>query len=196
MTNHEDAPSRERMHFLDRVRIVLEDFPSTGWILDLGGGGEGVIGLLKGRNVVAIDRRESELDEAPAGPLKIVMDARELRFRDASFQHATAFFTMCYVSRDDHEAVLREVWRVLAPGGELRIWDVVFPERLPTGEDILVIPVVVELPHARVETAYGVKWASEDRDLRHYETLARMIGFELVRCHEDHPALFLHLKKP
>jgi SAM-dependent methyltransferase len=184
------------MHFLEQVRVVLEDFPSTGWILDLGGGGEGVIGLLKGRDVVAIDRRESELDEAPAGPLKIVMDARELRFRDASFQHVTAFFTMCYVSRDDHEAVLREAWRVLAPGGELRIWGVVFPESLPAGKDILVIPVVVELPDARVDTAYGVKWTSEERDLVHYEGLARLIGFELVSCREDPPALFLHLKKP
>ena len=37
-----------------------------GSILDIGGGGEGVIGRLYGRQVVAIDNRQEELDEAAA----------------------------------------------------------------------------------------------------------------------------------
>ena len=37
-----------------------------GSILDIGGGGEGVIGRLYGRQVVAIDNRQEELDEARA----------------------------------------------------------------------------------------------------------------------------------
>lgn len=36
-----------------------------GSILDIGGGGEGVIGLLYGSQVTAIDNRQEELDEAP-----------------------------------------------------------------------------------------------------------------------------------
>ena len=35
-------------------------------MLDIGGGGEGVIGRLYGRQVVAIDNRQEELDEARA----------------------------------------------------------------------------------------------------------------------------------
>lgn len=41
-------------------------------ILDLGGGGEGVIGLIYGGQVTAIDNRQEELDEAPKGPVKLV----------------------------------------------------------------------------------------------------------------------------
>jgi len=45
--------------------------------LDIGGGGEGVIGQMKGKQVIAIDPNRRELEEAADGPLKIVMDARE-----------------------------------------------------------------------------------------------------------------------
>ena len=40
----------------------------TGSVLDIGGGGEGIIGRLYGKNVTAIDIRQEELDEAPEGP--------------------------------------------------------------------------------------------------------------------------------
>ena len=62
-------------------------------ILDLGGGGEGVIGLIYGGQVTAIDNRQEELDEAPKGPVKLVMDAAALAFAGGSFQTVTAFFS-------------------------------------------------------------------------------------------------------
>ena len=61
----------ERFDWFERVELDLQDFPSQGWVLDIGGGGEGVIGRLKGSAVVAIDLYKQELEEAPAGPLKI-----------------------------------------------------------------------------------------------------------------------------
>ena len=39
----------------------------TGSILDVGGGGEGIIGRLYGEQVIAIDNCQEELDEAPDG---------------------------------------------------------------------------------------------------------------------------------
>jgi exopolyphosphatase/guanosine-5'-triphosphate,3'-diphosphate pyrophosphatase len=66
-------------------------------VLDIGGGGEGVIGRLKGRDAVAVDIRKEELEEAVDGPLKIIMDARDLKFLDESFHTATAFFSMMYI---------------------------------------------------------------------------------------------------
>lgn len=47
----------------------------NGSILDVGGGGEGVIGRLYGQSVTAIDNCREELDEAPCGCRKLVMDA-------------------------------------------------------------------------------------------------------------------------
>lgn len=71
----------------------------AGPILDLGGGGEGVIGLIYGGQVTAIDNRQEELDEAPEGPVKLVMDAAALAFADGSFQTVTAFFSLMYMDR-------------------------------------------------------------------------------------------------
>jgi hypothetical protein len=78
--------------FLNTVDIELPPVFGTGYVLDIGGGGEGVIGRMEGLQVVAIDTREDELLEAPEGPLKVVMDARDLQFLDGTFFAATAFF--------------------------------------------------------------------------------------------------------
>ena len=39
---------------LEEQTVVLDDFPADGWILDIGGGGEAVIGQLKRTQVIAI----------------------------------------------------------------------------------------------------------------------------------------------
>lgn len=87
-----------------------------GSILDIGGGGEGVIGRLYTDQVTAIDNRQEELDEAPGGYRKLLMDAGALAFADASFDHVTAFYALMYVEKDQHEKVVREACRRPAPG--------------------------------------------------------------------------------
>ena len=70
--DHGERPAPERLHRYARQTIVLEDFAADGYILDIGGGGEGIIGQLKPAQVVAIDLSARELLGAPAGPLKNV----------------------------------------------------------------------------------------------------------------------------
>ncbi|MCR5811793.1 MAG: class I SAM-dependent methyltransferase [Lachnospiraceae bacterium] len=94
-----------------------------GHILDIGGGGEGVIGRVYGPLVTAIDNSPEELAEAPEGFEKLVMDACNMRFPDASFDHVTAFYSFLFISKDRHAQVISEITRVLRPGGELHIWD-------------------------------------------------------------------------
>ena len=55
-----------------------------------------MIGLLKGKQVVAIDSNQDELIEAADGPLKIIMDATRLEFLDDSFNLVTAFYFQGY----------------------------------------------------------------------------------------------------
>jgi hypothetical protein len=43
-------------HRVEPQSLTLKPVETPGWILDLGGGGEGVIGRLCGERVVAIDR--------------------------------------------------------------------------------------------------------------------------------------------
>ena len=54
----------DNYYLFEQVELEVKDFESKGFILDIGGGGEGVIGRLKGKDVVAIDLRIEELEEA------------------------------------------------------------------------------------------------------------------------------------
>ena len=47
--------------------MIILEHELEGSILDIGGGGEGTIGRLYGTQVIAIDNRQEELDEAPEG---------------------------------------------------------------------------------------------------------------------------------
>jgi hypothetical protein len=116
MSDHHHI-DQERIFFLEPQEVSLTDLDGAGFILDIGGGGEGVIGRLKGAQVVAIDANRRELAEAPPGPLRIVMDARELQFLDGTFAAATSFFTLMFVRPADHAQVFEEVLGAAARRG-------------------------------------------------------------------------------
>ncbi len=179
-----------------RLEVVVPDFPAEGLILDIGGGGEGVIGQLKGRQVVAIDLSKRELDEAPGRPLlKIVMDARDLKFVDASFPTVTVFFTFMYIDPADHDKVVREIRRVLEPGGRLLVWDPIFPDKRDAAQENILFPLHVKLPQKEITTGYGVRFR-EGQGAGHFVDLAEKAGFELVSRRNEAGWFFLELRKP
>ena len=188
--------SEDRVFFLEKQEITVNDFDATGYILDIGGGGEGVIGRLKGEQVIAIDPNRRELEGAAAGPLKIIMDARDLQFLDATFSVATSFFTLMYVKGADHEKVFREVFRVLKSGGRFLIWDVALPQCLDQDKDGVAFYVTVKLPHAEIDTGYGCYWSEEEQNLPYYRRLAANAGFQIVAQREEEQLFFLELRKP
>ncbi|MHA2041870.1 MAG: hypothetical protein ACW975_08405, partial [Candidatus Thorarchaeota archaeon] len=90
MSDHHSEIDMSEVYQLPHQQVSLSDFPSDEeWILDIGGGGEGIIGRLKGRQVVAIDKRRPELEGTSSDALKLVMDARELQFLEKSFGTVT-----------------------------------------------------------------------------------------------------------
>ena len=193
----EHHPSEERVFFLKRQEVSVKDFDARGYVLDVGGGGEGVIGQLKGAQVIAIDPNRRELEEAAPGPLKIVMDARELQFLDCAFGAATAFFALMYVKSGDHEKVFGEVFRVLAPGGTFRVWDAVLTPR-PDGvsQDIVAVRLLVKLPDAEISTGYGTRWPRQTQDMGYYVQLAESVGFCVRAREQNGHVLYLELQKP
>ena len=56
----------------------MKPVTADSFILDLGGGGEGIVGKLNGRQVVAIDTSVEELQETKNDAWKVVMDATDL----------------------------------------------------------------------------------------------------------------------
>jgi ubiquinone/menaquinone biosynthesis C-methylase UbiE len=172
------AIDETQMFVIDQQVIHVEDdYRDEDLLLDLGGGGEGVVGQLRGRQVVAIDSRREELDESAEGPIKVVANAKELPFLDESFDAATAFFFLMYVPAEDRAAVLKEAHRVLRPGGKLRIWDVMIPARDGRTQQMFVVPVRAELPGRTVETGYGVPWAGREMSGESITQLAQAAGF-------------------
>ena len=197
MEDHHPEISEDRLFFFEREEIIVDDFDATGFILDIGGGGQGVIGKLKGEQVIAIDPSKRELEGAAAGPLKIIMDATNLQFLDGTFSTAASFYTLMYIKgTDDHKKAFSEVFRVLTPDGRLLIWDAVFPPRFDEDKDIAVFPLTVQLPDEEIDAGYGVLWPEEGRDMSYYVGLAKNAGFEVVSQRESGQMFFLELRKP
>lgn len=164
--------------FLDSVDIELPPLTANGYVLDIGGGGEGVIGRIEGLQVVAIDCREDELVEAPEGPLKIVMDARALQFLDGTFCAATAFFSLMYFDDETGlQAAMAEVFRALKPGGLLHIWDVDTSICSESNKPLFAVRLRYIVNGIAIETAYGRPWPTHKRDREYYRDLATAAGF-------------------
>jgi SAM-dependent methyltransferase len=178
-----EHPAIDKEHmFLAEQQIVpvTDSFRDDDLILDLGGGGEGIIGQLRGRQVIAVDMRKQELEDCAPGPIKVVADAKELPFLDEAFDAITAFFFFMYVPESDRASILAEAYRVLRPGGQCTIWDAMIPSRGERTQDIFIVPVKAELPDRTIETGYGVRWEGREMSVGDVTQMAQSVGFIVV----------------
>jgi len=197
MSEQSEKPLEERYYVYERQLVAVDDFSSSGHILDIGGGGEGIIGLLKGQDVIAIDVNRRELEEAAEGALKVVMDARDLQFLDGAFNTATAFFSLMYLKESaDHRKVFDEVFRVLRPGGRFLIWDSNISERPDVPQPSYVVMLTVRVKEQEIETGYGQAWPAEAHDLLFYQELAKEAGFQIDGYETEGHFFSLRLQKP
>lgn len=172
--------------------VTLTPIVTEGFILDLGGGGEGIIGRLNGCQVIAIDNKHEELKETKNESVHLVMDARALAFPQSSFATVTSFFTLMYLGDRDLPTVFREVFRVLKAGGRFLIWDVRIPCRVRDEPGFGVV-LTVSLPDVNITTGYGVRWAEKAQDLHQIKTLASQAGFRAVTDWVADEVFFLEL---
>lgn len=164
--------------FLKPQSIELSPLETDGLILDIGGGGEGIIGKLNGRQVVAIDVSEKELEETQNEALKVVMDATDLKFLPNSFDVCTSFFAFMYIPKKKHLKVFEEAYRVLQNKGRFLIWDVRIP-KLDERHNKFVVPLKLQLPNEKVETGYGVKLQTQD--IEHFKKLAQKTKIKITQ---------------
>lgn len=190
---HQKIDEKEIIRY-DRQVVTVTDFPAEGHIVDIGGGGEGVIGQLKPKQTIAVDLIKRELEQSPPGPLKIVMDARELKFLDNAIPTLTAFYCLMYVAEADHVKVFSEAYRVLAPGGRLLIWEAMTPRK--EGEKKWALfPLTVNLPGKQIKTGYGVPLGDHPHDLAYFFRLGTSVGFQSVASREQGQHFYLEMRK-
>lgn len=185
--------------FTDAARMVetqvieLEPLAVDGLVLDIGGGGEGVIGRLMGRQVVAIDRSRSELEETTNEALKLEMDATDLKFLDGSFDAVTSFYTFMYMDYETHRKVLGEAHRVLRRGGALHVWDVAM-EPNAAGKPYILVSIEARLPGETIKASYGHR---QDKllTIESLSALGEEAGFTVAESRRLQDSFYLMLRK-
>ena len=188
-------PIVRKVYFIDTHQVRLTPIETQGLILDIGGGGEGTIGLLNGKKVVAIDPSLKELEETENESLKIVMDARDLKFLPESFDVATSFFTMLFIDNSDHPKVFQEIHRILKPEGRFLILDTDIPDDL-THDMGFGIKLEISLPDRKVNTSY-VRGKADDKgqSLLYFEQLGAKTGFKNLKSCAEGSVFFIELIK-
>lgn len=160
MINHKIDCSR--IFAIKEQKVDLSNIKLEGLILDIGGGGEGVIGQFKKDQVIAIDHNKRELEEAPEGGVKIIMDADKLKFLDNTFDTVTSFFTLMYIPKSEHKKIFEEIYRVLKKDGHLVFWDVIIPKRENKIHEMFSLPLKIKIDDKELDTGYGVFWGKKE----------------------------------
>lgn len=186
----------KRLHRIEQQYVDISDMELQGRVLDIGGGGEGIIGQLKEEGVISIDPSREELEEAPCNTIKIVMSAEDLKFIDETFDTVTSFFTLMYINAEVHDKVIREAYRVLKTGGSFIIWDAVIPARNSAQKDIYVIPLQVKMKEDHiVDTGYGVLWTNRTQDMDYYMDICVKTGFKVTESRRSEDTYMIRLVK-
>lgn len=172
--------------------IELSPIETGGFILDIGGGGEGIIGKLNGKQVIAVDTNERELLGTQNEALKVVMDATNLQFLPESFDVCTAFFSLMYIPNDKHLNVFEEAHRVLKNGGKFLMWDVRIQEKRGDYKAFLV-RLKVRLPNEETKAGYGVKWQTQN--IEYFKKLAQKTKFKITSEWSKGEIFYLEMSK-
>lgn len=170
----------------------IENIPDLrGRILDVGGGGECIIGRFFGNRVIAIDNRQEELDEAPDVCEKRVMDAAFLCFDAETFDTITFFYSLMYMDLDTQKQAMKEAARVLTSKGNLYVWDTDISSAFP---EPYVVQLEIPIGPETIHTAYGIV----KKDLQNSNSITAVAlssGLRLQETRKEEGHFCLHFAK-
>jgi ubiquinone/menaquinone biosynthesis C-methylase UbiE len=170
-------------------KINLQEISGRGLILDIGGGGEGLVSRIEGDRVCALDIRMSEIREAQIHGHSsnwFVADGATLCFKDEVFDIVTLWFSLGYMSDWSTKlAVLESAYRVLKKNGRLSIMACHIPESI----ERLIFWASFTLPDGTLsKTGYGVIGGQNQTCPRVLQIITKA-GFK-KHIHEDHNEWF------
>lgn len=170
-------------------QITLKRLNPEGLILDIGGGGEGLVSRIEGKRVCALDIRMSEIREAQihGAPANwIVGDGRNLGFSNSSFDEVTLWFSLGYMRNwDTKRRVLEEARRVLKEQGSISI----MATKIPESTEEFVFWAHFILPDGTVsKTGYGVR-GNQGQTMESVIKLLEKLEFKILSA-VDHEAWF------
>ena len=178
-------------HETKKQHVDLSGAHFAGRILDVGGGGEGIISRHSKGRVIAIDKRADELAETPDFGTKIVMDACELGFIDEYFDTITCFYTLMYMDLLQIRKFLKEAYRVSKTGAKFWIWGAVISAPGEASADVFVAQLEVKISEEQmVTTGYGVEW-SREQSFHTIKNMCEECGFDYEDGAEDEESFFL-----
>lgn len=169
--------------------IELERLPGDGLVLDIGGGGEGLVSRIEGDRVCALDIRMSEIREAQIHGHSsnwVVADGTRLCFDEGVFDTVTLWFSLGYMSDwKTKRAVLESAYRALKRDGRLSI----IASHVPDSGASLIFWAKFTLPDGTVsKTGYGVR-GGQNQTLPRILELVTEIGFDNHQ-YDDHGEWF------
>ena len=173
------------------MKLTLEK-ELCGSILDIGGGGEGIIGRLYKSSVTAVDNMQEELDEAPDCCKKLLMNAEALSFADESFDNVTFFYSLMYMSTEVKAKAVAEAYRVLKKGGRLAVWDTEVKSAYP---DAFSVELDIALPEETIHTEYGIIGTDIAQSAKTVSEICLASGFNPLEHAENAGNFYLVLKK-
>jgi ubiquinone/menaquinone biosynthesis C-methylase UbiE len=161
--------------------IAFKRLLGNGLVLDVGGGGEGIVSRIEGSRVCAVDVNLNEIREARiygSSPQWLASSGDSLPFRREVFETATLWFSLDYMARwEMKRAVIDEAFRVLKKKGSLSVMSA----RIVCREERFVLMLHYALPDGSVyETGYGV-WGNQGQTLEKISDVVEQAGFKLTR---------------
>lgn len=176
---------------MTEILNIKLDRSLKGKILDIGGGGECIIGQIYREQVIAIDNSQEELDEAPDVCTKMLMDATALHFGACEFDHVTAFYSLMYMTKEEQRNAIKEAYRVLKSNGKFHIWDTVIPSAYP---DPFTVCLDIDANGTMVHTTYGIV-KTDGQEMELFISMCQEAGMTLLKKAENNTQFYLQFSK-
>lgn len=166
-------------------RIELRRLPRSGQIIDVGGGGEGLVSRIGGARVCAVDIDMNKIREAQIHGFSsqwILAGAQTLPLKDSSFDTATLWFSLGFI-RDwsAKEQVVDEIVRVLKPEGRISI----LGATIDCSEDRFVLKAQFSFPDGPIsQMSYGMV-GRQNQTIESVTEVLKQVGFGSLKVEDN-----------